>query len=334
MSSGEDRSMLRTLLAVGLALLMGPLAAAQVAEQDPRYGDDPRVGQDPRLGDDPRVGEDPRDVPPDPYTVYEGTELFEALYNAGETGRLKIAMRENAWDLLPWIDSYCDRWLKLAERPEPISQTDLDLMQKAAAKGLELARMADASLGDTRFGFYVDNITSWNDEQRAQFKQEQKSFEMGMKIWRSAGTPADAHAALTPMNQALSHARMLGDTWGEASTYAMIGRIQISTGQLTEGRRSIDHAIRVGRQIRDMDAVWDGLAITYQASVELGSWEAAREALKDQYMISLEVGDEDTTEKLMSALVEYDQYVEDLLRGSYRLEQPDPLVIPQEELDG
>jgi hypothetical protein len=192
--------------------------------------------------------------------------------------------------------------------------------------------MADAILGDTRFSFYVDNITSWTEEQRQQFKQEQASFEMGMKIWRSAGTPGDAHAALTPMHQALSHARMLGDTWGEASTYSMIGRIQISTGQLLEGRRSIDHAIRVGRQIRDMDAVWDGLAISYEASVEMGSWEAAREALKDQYLISLEVGDEDTSTKLMTLLVEYDQYVEDLMTGAFKLEQPDPLVLPEDEM--
>lgn len=326
MRPAGERAMLRHLLAAGLVLMLGAVAAAQDREQDPRWGRDPRESADPRLGEDPRIGDDPRETPADPYTTLEGVDLFEALFDAGETGRLKIAMRENAWSLLPYIDGYCRRWLTMAEHlddPAMITDAYLAQLQETADKGRQLAEMADASLGDTRFGAYVERVHSWSAEERAQFKEEQSLYDLAMKIYRSAQTPAETAAALTPLNQALHHARVLGDMWGEASAYMMIARVQAAQGHARECSRNVSHAIRVGRQIRDMDAVWEGLALSYEASVILQSWEPAREALKDQYLISLEVGDEETTEEVMLRLVEFDQFLQDHRGGTFRVETPD-----------
>jgi hypothetical protein len=282
-----------------LSLLAGG-AAAQTKETDPRHGEDPRTGADPHKGQDPRAAEK------DPYAELEGRELYDALLAAGEEGRLRQVFRDDAWQILGYIDSHCEGWLALKERGALATEEGAKQAADMQATGRKLAEMADQVLGDTRLVAYVTSFYGWNDEQQKRFREGQKLFREGASLYREAKSPAEAMNAISPLQQSLGHARALGDTWGQSMALSLIGRVEADNRHYTESTAALKEAVRIGREIRDIDAVWGGLGALYETAIAEKAYEPARDALQEQYLVAKELNDVATAERIVKQLVDLD----------------------------
>ncbi len=287
----------RTLLPL---LLLTAVAAAQ------QTGSDPRDVQDPRDVPDPRDAHDPRGQPQTHFEDLEGRELYEALWKAGDTLRLAQAFEQDGWQILPYIDSHCEGWMALLEQSADQTPDGQRRLAEMQAKGRKLAAVADQALGDTRFAVYVDNFYGWDPEQRRQFREGQKLFGQGAQLASEAETPQQLLNALTPLQQSLERSRPLGDTWGQSMALALIGRIQRENVLKPEARATLAEALRLGREIRDLSSVWDALALLYEMAMLELDHDVAKEALQEQYLIALDMGDDKTGEMITRQLVSLD----------------------------
>jgi len=295
-------ALVRTVLACAAALaLLTAGAVAQVPSSDPRDGEDPRVGEDPRTGEDPRAAEK------DPYALLTGKELYDALLKAGEDGKLKQAFHDEGWQILGYIDSRCEGWLALKEGGALATEEGKKQADDMQAEGRRLAAMADLALGDTRLVTYVTNFYGWNDEQQKRFREGQKLYRQAASIAREARSPEEALNALSPLQQSLGHARALGDTWGQTMALTLMGRIQADNKLFTECIATMREAVKLGREIRDIDAVWNGLAVQFETAVLQQQYEPAHDALQEQYLVARQLNDAQTEEKIVKQLVELDK---------------------------
>ncbi len=291
---------LRAALAV---LLLSGLSAAQ------QEGKDPRDTEDPRDVEDPRRVPDPRGEPKARFEELEGKELWDALYAAGEEARLAVALRENGWQILGYIDSHCEGWLALVEGGEDSTSGGRAKIAEVQAKGLKLAEVADRALGDTRFMAYVQNFYGWDAGQRKRFREGQALFRQAVKLITESATAQEAMQALTPLQQSLERSRPLSDTWGQSMALVLMGRVQADNDQTTAALANLDEARRLGREIRDLSSVWDALAMRYETCVRLRQYEPAREALQEQFLIARDLGDERTGVHITRQLVELEQVI-------------------------
>jgi hypothetical protein len=311
------------LLTMLLAAAMSGPVRSQVSEADPRYADDPRQGSDPRGAADPRAGER------DPYLEPPGPKLFDLLYEAGDEGRLVEAMRTGAWALLPYIDTHCESWLSMIERGSRETETGRERLAELELKGRKLAALADGTLIDTQFSRYVDAFFGWDEEQQKQLREGQELYRRAVAIVEGAPDPQTAQTAMTPLRQALDRARGLGDLWGQSMTLAVMGTLQAQDGLETECRATMSEALRIGRSIRDMDSVWRALSMIYESAMRTYDFDAARQALQDQYLIATEVGDEAIGDSVLQQLVNLD-LVEATERGERGVQElPGPDAPPQ-----
>jgi hypothetical protein len=282
-------------------LLLAVAAGAQTKESDPRHGKDPQDIPD------PREVTDPREAAKDPYAELEGVELYDALYKGGEVGRLKQQFTEDGWEILGYIDSHCENWLALHERKATDSEEGKQAAAELQAKGRKLAEIADDALQTTRLSTYVNTFYGWTPEQQGKFREGQKLYREGSTLCRDAATVEETLAALTPLQQSLARARELGDTWGQSMTLALLGRVQAENGLFAEAAITMKDAVRIGREIRDYDSVWTGLAVLYETAMAQKLYEPAHEALSDQYLIAQEVRDTKTADAIMRQLVELER---------------------------
>jgi plasmid maintenance system antidote protein VapI len=294
--------MIRRLIAPLLVLLLGGGLQAQNDEVDPRLTEDPRETRDPRMESDPReVAIDPLEAPPGPM-------LYDALYDAELEVRLATVFRENAWSLLSYIDGYCEAWLAMVERGDLETESGRARVEEVKAKGRRLALMADTAIGTSRFGLYVETFYAWNDGQQQLLREGQALYRDAIQQMRSAPSVQAAQTALTPLHQALSRARQISDTWGQAMALAAIGNLQASGGMLPEAHATLGEALRLGREIRDLDSVWDALSLRYELAMATRDYDRAAEALLEQHVIAQDVGDEAVVARVMQQLVNLEVY--------------------------
>lgn len=304
----RSRPAVPLLLLAAAFLFTGGPAAAQLSEDDPRFAEDPRDSADPRNVPDPREAEEARQADADLENL-EGVELFEALWERGSTAALSDAMRENSWSLLGWIDSHCEKWLALVEARGLESAEDQARAAELVDKATQLAQLADAALKDTRFSTYVHTFTNWNAEQQAAFRGGQGEFKSAMRILDNATSPQAARAALTPLERSLAAARPLGDTWGQSMTLAAMGRVHHANQEWQAARDRMRDAVTAGRTIRDLDSVWEGLNVIFESSMAMGEFRAARETLQDQYQLSVEVGDEESEQRVLDRMLAMEEII-------------------------
>ncbi len=283
------------------------LAASGSAQQPPAEGADPRSGEDPRTGTDPRSGADPREAVTDPYAALKGPELYDALFAAGDDTRLGAALRTDQWSILGYIDGHCERWLALVERGQAEQEAGRLKMAAEPAKGRKLAQLADLALGDSRYTAYVEAFFVWTPEQQKEFRAGQASYREGMTRLQAVATPQEALVAIGPVRNSLEIARKLGDTWGQTMSLSIIGRVEADTGQEATARATMALAVKLGREIRDADAVWEGFSVTYESAVRSRQWPVAKEALRGQYLMAEDMRDEQTAQKILQQLLELEQ---------------------------
>jgi hypothetical protein len=305
MTPQRDASCRPTLLAL-LALLALPALTGSARAQVPEG--DPRDVEDPRLVTDPRAGGDPREVVADPLEGEPGPKLYDSLYDSGQEARLAGLFRENAWDLLDYIDGHCEAWLGMVERGDAETEAGRARIAEVQARGRKLARVADTAIGTSRFSRYVETFYAWDDEEQRLLREGQALYRQGIQLIRSATSAQAAQAAMTPLHQALSRARRIDDAWGQAMALAAIGNLQADAGMLNEARATLANAVRIGREIRALDSVWEALSRRYEIAMWTQDYDQAEEVLKEQHVIAQDVGDDEVEDRVWQQLVNLDVY--------------------------
>ncbi len=309
-----------TLLLLALLSAASPMTtqAGQpplVSKQDPPPESlDPRDAEDPRGLGDPRDAGDPREAERKPgvdevVTPLEGEELFDELYASGNLAELSVALSEDAWGLSLYIADQCEQWLKQSAGLPKTPSPERDAAQVQEDKAREFARLADASLGDTRFGFAADTLLSLNKTDRALHAEQRALLRQAESLLDVAGSRAETLPALTPLRQSLSRAQELQDLWGQGHCLELIGHIQALNGRSADARSTMLEAVRIGRSVRDLDAVWNGLSVITETSMRQQDFHSAKEALQEQHGLSLEIGDLSTARQVLEQLVQLDEYM-------------------------
>lgn len=283
-------------------LTLAGAAAAQTGPTDPREAEDPRSATS-----DPRSATDPRDAAAIARAAGEtealfGIPRFEALWSGGERAALVTAFGEEPWDVLPYLDGIAEAWLAQRESgPAPASGSQagaVDLKLKLA----DLAALADQALGDSDFSGWSARLLAWTDDELRAYRGAQASFVEARALYERAGSAAQSRAALTPLNRALTGLRPLGATWETTLALALVARIQIANGELEPARLTCEDLLRLGRSLRDLDAVWNALGVRYQGALADRDYAGAQDLLREQYRISLEIGDEARAQQVAGRL--------------------------------
>ena len=273
-------------LAVLHLLVLGAMASAQFEETDPRFTKDPRDAADPRSVVDPREeGMQPgieTDLDP-----LEGSDLFEELYSTQNTAALADAFSKSPWEVLGYIHRQAREWLTMVEDNGLATQEGRDAAGALETKMRELAQLADSTLLDSRFEYYVDTLIRWDAEERVAYHEALAQYQQGTAIYDAATTAQQTLPALTPLRQSLATSRQLDDLRGQAACLAIIGRIQSVNGRPAEARSSMREARSIGHSIRDLDAVWDGLTVVMQTSIRLLDFDSAQIALQNQHQLQV-----------------------------------------------
>ena len=310
------RALAATLALSAVALL--PRGQAQVPPREPPPSDapvdptDPRSAPDPRTIPDPRDASDPRETATtDPLLGPPGPELYDALYSTGQDARLKQALGENGWDLLAYIHTQCGAWLAQRDNGDPDSPGKRETLAKLEEKGRKLARMADTSLLDSRFLAYVETVFGWSEEQRQQHRETQELLREGTALMTSARAPNETVAALTPLHKALDRSRQLRDGRTETETLVAIGKVQAALRDEAAARATMQDAVRIGRELRDLDGVWSALSVLYESAVRTRQWDQAEEALQEQYLIAQDVADQATLQRVLRQLIDLEKFRDD-----------------------
>jgi hypothetical protein len=278
----------------------------QPAKPPPGPESDPRNVPDPRDVPDPRTAADPRGTVQDPFAQLEGPALYDKLYDAGEDARLVQVLKEDGWNILGYIDSHCEGWLALLESGADKTAEGKAKMAEMQAKGRKLAALADRGLVDSRFSAYVDNFYSWDEAQRKSFREGQELYRQGSQLFTEATTPQAAQLALTPLLQSLERSRPLSDTWGQSMALALMGKVQKVSGMDDAATATMVQARELGHQIRDLSSVWDALGVQYEVAYDARRYQPAREALQQQYLISVDLKDEKVRARITTQLVTLD----------------------------
>ena len=279
------RALAAALALSAVALL--PRGAAQMPPRAPPPGEpppsdapvdttDPRSAPDPRNVPDPRDASDPREpAAPDPMLGPPGPTLYDALYSTGQDARLKQALGENGWDLLAYIHKPCEAWLAQRDHGDTASAGNQVKLAALEEKGRKLARLADTSLLDSRFQAYVETVFGWSEEQRRLHRESQELLRQGTALMASARDPTESVAALTPLQQALDRSRQLHDGRTQTETLVAIGNVQAALRDEAAARATMQDAVRVGRELRDLDGVWSALSVLYESAVRTRQWDQA-----------------------------------------------------------
>lgn len=312
-----------------LASLLAPTATTWAQDLD---GGDPRNVEDPRRTSDPRRGNDPREETEKPgieeaMEPLQGAELFEELYRGGNTGALSSAMAGSPWELTNYIDDLCTQWITMTRDKDgkPVAPTAES--KALETKVREIARLADAGIGDTRFGFWVGTIFSMTPEQRVMREEQVKLLAQGERILESVPLKQETYRALTPLRQSLSRAQQLNDFLGQSRAHSLIGRVQLLNRSGAEARASGREAIRIGRSLRDMRSVWNGWATVMIASARLRDFQTAKDALTEQHNLAIAIGDEITADAILDQIIELERALGTVRDGTLiiygrRLDQP------------
>jgi hypothetical protein len=77
---------------------------------------------------------------------------------------------------------------------------------------------------------------------------------------------------------------------------------------LNEARATLANAVRIGREIRALDSVWEALSRRYEIAMWTQDYDQAEEVLKEQHVIAQDVGDDEVEDRVWQQLVNLDVY--------------------------
>lgn len=289
------------LLFVGL--LLATSAAAQIDPTDPRFEEDPRTEGDPRFEMDPRDVEakEAAAARADPDQL-ETRELFDVLWEQERFGELALAMQQRPWEVLPYLSRHVTTWQHHARQGELGREAAAE--QAAVLRGL--AEAADQGILDSHFSGWVDSLLAWDEDDLATAEEARGLVLEAGVVLRNAVDENDLLTALTPLQQAVERSRVLGDVTAQARTLMTVAMIEASTNAYLDSRVTAEEAVRLAHQVRDLDTSWSGLGLVYEVAMADQEFDAAGEALREQYQLALEVGDEAVSDQVLQKLVNLD----------------------------
>ena len=283
-----------TLAALAAALVFASTGHAQV-ETDPRYGEDPRDTPD------PRDGEDPRDEAPDPREISpKFDEHIGTLLEGGHTYRAARDLALESWAVEPVVSKLVDRWLETLAVPEGQALTagQIEKADDLRARGAQLAQLADQSLRDTRFMYWVETVHGWSAEDRAKYQEAEELRTLGETQLRSVASPNEALVTLTSFGQALARYRSLGDTRRIAELHATIGNIHAENGHVPEAADHLQRAEQMGREIKAATTIASTLKSYELLLANIGDYESLLDVLDRQIVFEVERGQGATAQRI------------------------------------
>ena len=220
---------------------------------------------------------------------------FEKLIATNSTSEMIELWKGRPFETLPTIDSYLEGSLKLVETSNAPDQNAIHEMH---AKAMQGATAADKAFGSVIFSEYASSFIGWNREQ-------QKQFRLGQKAHADARTLLQAkqfEEALTAGQDCLAKAQPLGDWWGTAMGYAVIGAAHKGLGASEKAltaytlSRSIYHDLRLGRA--ELQCTVEMVSLLKQA----GNTTRAKVTCLQGIALAEQLGDNPTKSKLTEIL--------------------------------
>ncbi|MBM4113601.1 MAG: hypothetical protein FJ253_09580 [Phycisphaerae bacterium] len=123
----------------------------------------------------------------------------------GDKDLIVQSFRRHPNEVLPFVDQYLERGLKLLEG----NASDETAMNEFR-KGVKFAQLATDALRDPIFVEYAGSFASWNETERTRFREGQKAARQGALALKKG----DAATALERYAASQSLAEPLGDSWG------------------------------------------------------------------------------------------------------------------------
>ncbi|MFT7463975.1 MAG: hypothetical protein ACI9EF_002323 [Pseudohongiellaceae bacterium] len=298
-----------TLLSAALLLLLCSSASAQYESEDPRAEGDPRdQGTEPLEENDPRdadvIARDAEHI--ETFSVHKS---FDALYEKGDRQALATAFGESSWELLEYINKMCEQWHQLVEQGALDDPERLAVADTLRMRCIDVSQLGDQVTGETTFFSYTDRQFHWDTEERLAFRESQEQLAQAQSLMDQATDRSSFSRALTPLERSLQTARSLGDTWGKTQALALMAEIYDANDDPDGAASIMLEGLRLGRQIHDLDTVWLALSVRYSAAVTNSLWNEAQAALEDQYTLSVELNDEQTSVQVIQRLVDLSNYV-------------------------
>ena len=176
--------------------------------------------------------------------------------------------REQPYQALYVIDSYLEGSLKIVEGEAPDEGKVMTMHQKA----LVGARAADKAFDTVIFADYASSFVGWTKPQQSQFRAGQRAF----KDARVALKANDYAKALEHARGCIDAAKPLGDWWGTAMGYAVMGSAQKELGDFESALTSLSMARLINQQLRLAGAEMNCLVQMLTLSRKIGRLSRAR----------------------------------------------------------
>jgi hypothetical protein len=237
---------------------------------------------------------------PDPArSADEVTDAYQAAAAAGEHDALVTLWREHANRVLITIDADLEQSLSLREQSETPDEAGIASLHARALFG---ARAATEASGHPIFLDYATAFTSWDEEQRKQFRAGQGAYRRA-----SAATKGgDAEAAEQAARLCLELAEPLGDWWGTAMGHAALGRAQTMQGDARAALVSFARARLINHDLGLEGAEYGNSLAMLDACEALGATARGRVVLSAAITLGESLGDEDGVAALRVRLAEQD----------------------------
>ena len=115
---------------------------------------------------------------------------------------------------------------QLKQKSDIIHQNQAEI-ERLIARAVAGAHAATEATSRRRILDYVTSFAGWNDEQKRSFRAGQQAFRAGRQALRDG----DAAEALRLGQECLELAEPLGDWWGTAMGYGLVGSAHAASGQ-------------------------------------------------------------------------------------------------------
>jgi hypothetical protein len=230
----------------------------------------------------------------------ELAEAYHAAAAAGDHDALVVLWRAQPGQVLVTIDADLEQSLSLRETPEP---PDEALTAARHARALVGARAATVASGHPIFVHYVTAFTSWNAEQRKQFRAGQAAFRRAAAAIKAGDMEAAAQAAA----QCLELAEPLGDWWGTAMGHTALGRARLAAGDGQAALLSLSRARMLHHDLGLNGPEYSNLVAIADACEALGASARERQALREAIALGQALGDDDGVTRLQARLAALEQ---------------------------
>jgi hypothetical protein len=221
----------------------------------------------------------------------EVTDAYHAAAAAEDLDALVTLWRSNRSAVLITIDADLEQSLSLQDASGAPDEAAIAALHARALFG---ARAATEATGHPIFLDYATAFTSWNAEQRKQFREGQGAFRRAS----AAAKAGDLAAAEQAARQCIELAEPLGDWWGTAMGHTALGRAQLGQGEAGAALVSLSRARMIHHDLGLDGPEYGNLLGLIDVCEALGAQARGREAFRAAIALGRALGDDDGVAQL------------------------------------